>query len=441
MSQQLMKTQRTKLEASQKLKMRQLLSFFLPLGISASLVTLSHVIVNSTLARSVNPELIIASYAVAMSIFGVFERPALLLRHTCSALVRDRVSFRSMSIIAFYLIFGIFIVGLLISHTPLGTWLFLYVLRIDSSLLKPILQNYQILMFVTIFSGIRCLYQGVIISNMRTKWLTIGMAFRLIAMYLLSLYFIHSGQITSARVGAVIFLCGMIIEAAVSFLEGRLLARKLPERVEENNYHTKKEIFNFYRPLLYSSFIAVAVGPSINAMLGKTTDINLAIASYAIAFSLTQLVVSFFSYTHQIVINFYHINKTVVFRFTLFISLIPCILLGILSYTAVGPWFMQNLMGINEKLMVSSLQSLRVFMIMTLVFPWLDYCNGLIMLRGQTKATVWSQSSNLTITLTTLILLVWIFPGWNGMIGAAAQSLGFIGEVSVLIYVLRTTSK
>lgn len=441
MSQPLMKSQKTKIETIQKLKMSQLLSFFLPLGISASLVTISHVIINSTLARSANPELIIAGYAVAMSIFGVLERPAVLLRHTCSAIVRDRVSFRSMYTIAFYLISSILVLGLLIAHTPLGEWLFLYVLRIDSTLLEPILQNYQILMFVTIFSGIRCLYQGVIISNMRTKWLTIGMTVRLVAMYLLSLYFINSGQITDARVGAIIFLFGMMIEAAISFMEGRLLAKKLPERIEEHEYHTKKEIFNFYRPLLYSSFIAVAIGPSINAILGKTTDINLAIASYAIALSLTQLVISFFSYTHQIVLNFYRIDKTVVFRFTLLVSFIPCILLGVLSYTALGPWFMQTVMGVNESLMVSSLQALRVFMIMTLVFPWLDYCNGLIMLRGQTKATVWSQSSNLTITLITLILLVSISPSWNGMIGAAAQSLGFLGEISVLIYVLKTSSK
>ncbi|UUZ93867.1 hypothetical protein LJK87_04030 [Paenibacillus sp. P25] len=42
---------------------RRLLAFFIPLGISASLVTISHVIINSTLARSAHPEIIIASYA------------------------------------------------------------------------------------------------------------------------------------------------------------------------------------------------------------------------------------------------------------------------------------------------------------------------------------------------------------------------------------------
>lgn len=79
---------------------RQLLSFFIPLGISSALVTISHVIINSTLARSAHPEFIIASYALPMSILGITERPAVLLRQTCSALVRDRVSFRAMSLVS-----------------------------------------------------------------------------------------------------------------------------------------------------------------------------------------------------------------------------------------------------------------------------------------------------------------------------------------------------
>ncbi|MEX2415626.1 MAG: multi antimicrobial extrusion protein MatE, partial [Paenibacillaceae bacterium] len=79
------------------LSMRQLLIFFAPLGISSLLITVSHLIINSTLARSSDPELIIASYAIALTLLGLIERPAILLRHTCSALVRDHISFRALS--------------------------------------------------------------------------------------------------------------------------------------------------------------------------------------------------------------------------------------------------------------------------------------------------------------------------------------------------------
>lgn len=425
-------------QIEQQLKMSRLLSFFIPLGISSSLVTISHVIINSTLARAPEPELVIASYAIAMSVFGVTERSSVLLRNTSSALVRDRLSFRSLYGMTMYLIGAIILIGLIISYTPVGVWLFKYVLATEDSLLRPVIQNYQILMFVTIFSCLRGIYHGVIITNMRTKWLTIGMVLRLGVMYGVASYFIYSNKITDARVGAIIFLVGMIVEASVSMFEGTSLARKLPERIEHYEYHTKRAIFKFYRPLMYSAFISVAVGPAINAMLGKTTDIKLAIASFALAGSVNQLVISFFSYIHQIVLNFFRVDKRTVLRFTVIVSLIPSILLGILSYTPLGPWFMQTIMGVSEPLMIASIQTLRVFMIMSLVFPWLDFCNGLILLLGQTKVTVFSQSANLSMTLIVLIICAILTPGWNGAIGALAQSLGLLAELCVLIYVLRS---
>jgi progressive ankylosis protein len=420
---------------------KQLIYFFLPLGLSATLVTLSHVIINSTLARSVNPELIIASYALPMSLLALTERPAVLLRQTCSALVRDRISFRSMAAVSSYVFICMLLLGAFIAFTPIGKWVFQHIFGVEAQLLGPIIDVYRILMFVSIFSGLRCLFHGIIIFNMRTKWLTIGMFIRLVAMYMLSLYFIHKGPIESGQVGAIIFLVGMMIEASVSVWEGRSLLRKvIPEKAPGHPIETKGQILAFYRPLLVSSLIAIIVGPAINAMLGKTVNIHLAIASFAIAGSLTQLVQSFFSYIHQIVLNFYPKDPAVVKRFSLSIALIPGVLISILGYTSLGPWFMMHVMGVNDELMQASLRTLRVLMILTLVFPCLDFMNGIIMLRGQTKVMIKSQSMNVIVTLTTLIICVIYTPGWNGAIGALAQSFGSLSELCVVLYVLKVSS-
>jgi progressive ankylosis protein len=427
--------------AHQRITFRQLLAFFLPLGISASLVTISHVIINSTLARSAHPEIIIASYALPMSILGITERPAVLLRQTCSALVRDRISFRAMSVVSLYVLGSIFAMGMIISYSPLGAWLFTGVFGADESMLAPMMDVFRILMFVSIFSGIRCLFHGIIISNMRTKWLTIGMGIRLVAMYLVSLYFIKTG-VTSGRVGAIIFLVGMVIEAAVSFWEGRsLLKQHIPEKKPGHTIDQPGQIFAFYKPLLYSSVIAIIVPPSINAFLGMTDGIQLSIAAFAIAASLTNLVTSFFSYVHQIVLNFYRKDAAIVIRFALMVSCLPTLLLALLSYTYAGPWFMEHVMGINERLMNASLSTLRVFMLFTLIFPWLDFGNGMLMLRRQTKTMVWSQAANVCTTLVALLVCVLLTPGWNSVIGALAQSLGLAAEAAVVWLVLRAAKR
>lgn len=427
--------------SKQKVKMSQLLSFFLPLGFSSTLVTISHVIINSTLARAPNPEFIIASYAIPLSFAMLTERPVILLRQTCSALVRDRVSFRALANMSLYIFSSIMLLCLLVAYTPLGEWVFRYLFGVDDSLIQPIIEVYRVLMFVAIFSGIRGLYQGIIISNMRTKWLTIGMIARLAAMYALSLYFIHIGFITGI-VGAIIFLVGMIIEAGMAVWEGRKLLREvIPEKKADHPITSKKPIFQFYRPLLFSSFFSAIIGPAINAMLGKTVNIELAIASFAVASSVNMLVLSFFLYLHQIVLNFYRKDAQASKRFVFTVAWIPGILSCMLGYTAVGPFILTNVMGVSGELLTASLHTLRVITIYSFIFPWIDICNGYIMLIGQTKAMFRSQAMNVITTVSVLLLLVFVTPGWNGMIGAMAQSLGVLAELIVLLLFIRSLKK
>ncbi|MGM0879890.1 MAG: multi antimicrobial extrusion protein MatE [Bacillota bacterium] len=416
--------------------MRKLWSFFLPLGISASLVTISHVIINSTLSRSADPERIIASYAVAMSLLAITERPAVLLRQTSSTLVRDKRSFHSTLAVAQLVFASIMMLGFIISYTPLGSFIFKDVFGVTKDNVQAVILVYKVLMFVSLFSGIRCFYQGVIIYNLRTKWLTIGMVIRLAGMYTLSLYFIHTG-VTSGVVGAVIFLFGMMIEAAVSFLEGRLLVRKMPVKLENHAIESKRHVFTFYRPLLFSSFISVWIGPAINAILGKTWDAQLAISSFAIAASLVMLLSSFFSYFHQIVINFYRIDPAAVRSFILMLGFVPALLLGLIAFTPVGVFLLEHVIGVHGRLQLESIRVLQGFVLFALVMPWLDVMNGLVLVRGQTKLIIGSQIANFSFTFTTLFVCIGIAPEWNGTIGAWAQSIGMTAELIFVALALR----
>lgn len=419
----------------------QMFAFFIPLGLSSSLVTVSHVIINGTLTRSADPELVVSSYAVAMSLLGITEKPAVLLRQTCSALVRDRISFRAISLVAVYLLAGIMLLGGLVSYTALGRFIFGTLFGAEGEQVGPIVHVYRVLMFVSIFSGIRCLFHGIIIYNKRTLWLTVGMVIRLAGMYALSQYYIARG-VDSGQVGAVIFLLGMVIEAAVAVWEGAKLYRKqLPEKKPDHPYEKPSQVFTFYRPLLFSSFIAVIIGPAINITLGQTPESARSIAAFALAASVCQLVLSFFSYLHQIVLNFYRIDAGKVKRFALLLAFLPTILLGLLSFTPLGAWLMTHPLGAKAQLLEESLHTLRYFMLMTAVFTWLDYSNGLLMLRGQTKVMIWSQTCNVITVIVTLAVCLMAAPGLNSRIGVLAQSLGLAAELAVVVWVLRSAAR
>ena len=94
-------------------------------------------------------------------------------------------------------------------------------------------------------------------------------------------------------------------------------------------------------------------------------------------------------------------------------------------------------MGVKGQLLDESLQTLQIFMIMALVFPFVDFFNGFLMLQRQTKVTIVSQSTNLIITVIVLFLGVKFNAGWNGSIGALAQSVGLLAELIVVASIVK----
>ena len=423
--------------AGERVTLRKILAFFIPLGLSASLVSLSHVIINGTLARALHPEATIAAYSIAMSVFIITERPAVFLRQTCSALAGDRGAFRAVGMVAVYILLFTLGFGLLLSFTPAGEWLFQTLFNAGDDLLPGVIGSYRILIYVTVFSAIRCLFHGIIIRNMQTKWLTIGMIVRLAVMYAVSQVVIHSDYAIDGRAGAVIFLSGMLVEAIVSAWEWRAILRRMPRKLPESTIRGARDVFPFYRPLLVTSFLSVILGPSINAMLGKTTDIVLAIASYAIALSMTNIVTSFFTYVHQIVLNFYTRDARMVRRFAYVFNLLPAAIIATLAFTPLGEWVVRAIVGSEGQLLDESLRVLRVFVLFALIFPWVDFGNGLVLLNKKTRLMAFSQLGNVAVTIAALIVTVALAPAWNGMVGALAQSLGIAGELAVLLILLR----
>ncbi|MBS4220793.1 multi antimicrobial extrusion protein MatE [Bacillus sp. FJAT-49711] len=420
-----------------KVAFRTLFYFFIPLGISASLVTISHVIINSTLARAANPAVVIASYSVAMSLFAIFERCAVILRQTCATLVRDRHSFKLVSQLTIFILSAILLLSFIIAYSPIGELFFLHVMGVKDHMLGPTLSVYKVLMFVTIFSGIRCLFQGIIISNLRTKWLTIGMVIRLLVMAGLSWIIIQKGWVNHGYIGAYIFLAGMVIEALVSFIEGRQLVKKMPAKKENHHIVSHSQVRKFYLPLLMASLIAVIISPATNAVLGSSGKAEIAIASYAVAFSVLNLLLSFSTYFHQIVINFYDQDTKMVIRFSFIFSFVPSLLLLGIAYTPIGVWGLQHIMGVSGELLDQSLIALKFFIIFALCFPWLDFINGVLMLKGQTKVLQFSQAGNVFMTIAVLLFLLFVMPNGGGLIGSIAQSVGVMTETIIAYIFMR----
>ncbi|MEX2104140.1 MAG: multi antimicrobial extrusion protein MatE, partial [Bacilli bacterium] len=165
----------------------------------------------------------------------------------------------------------------------------------------------------------------------------------------------------------------MAIECYISIFAGHRLVRKLPARKPDYWVTRKRHLFRFYYPLLISAFIGVIIGPLINAMLGKTSDLALSIASYAVAGGIANLILSIVAFSHQIVLNYYSEDRGLVLRFTIMLSLLPLMVFATVNFTPFGEWVLTNWLGINERLLSPTLACLRVFMLLGVVYPWLEF--------------------------------------------------------------------
>jgi hypothetical protein len=276
----------------------------------------------------------------------------------------------------------------------------------------------------------------MIINKLETKWLTIGVIIRLVGMFAVALYMNLSNHANSSTAGAIIFLTGMCIECFISVWRGNLIVKE--NKKETETTLRQKEISAFYFPLVfYLSFQTILI-PIIYAFLGKIQDVHMGIASFALAFSITNLILSFFMYTHQIVLQFYEKNKRTVLKCVMVFSIVPSVFLAILCFTSAGPWFMRTVLGADMELAAESLDVLKFFIIKTLVFPWVDYFGGILMLQKSTKSLLKPQIFNMIAVVLVIIPLVNLDPGLNGKSGAIAASTGeLIGLLGVYSVVTR----
>ncbi|MEI3605223.1 multi antimicrobial extrusion protein MatE [Pseudogracilibacillus sp. SE30717A] len=423
------------MQQNDRLTYKQLSAFFIPLGVSASLTSITHVIINGTLSRGEDAAFIIACYAVAMSVFGIIERPMIVFRQASSTLVNDRKSFKTLSIFFLYILAGIMVISAIIIFTTLGDWMYIQLFNATPDMLKAISITFQVLIIVIIFSGIRGLYQGIIIQKLATNWLTIGVIVRLLAMFLLAFLFVVFDYITSVS-GAYIFLLGMIIECVVSVFKANSLL-KTDFANENTDQLSQREISTFYFPLVCYFMLQTLLIPIIYILLAKSSDIEMSIASFALAFSITNLMLSFFMYAHQLVLQFYQIDKKKVITFFIISSIIPTLLLCVICYTSFGMIFMQNIMGADETLAITTIAVLKFFIIKTLIFPFVDFLNGFLMLSRQTNRMLLAQVGNLIFVVISLIIFVRLWPDLNGINGSIAASIGEIAGfliVGIIVY-------
>lgn len=404
-----------------------LLRFYLPLAVTWMLMMFTHTIISAGLARTVDPTVSTAAYAVALSLGAIFEAPLVMLRQTGMALISSKQSFQVVRRIAGITLLIFMAIVVAIGYVPtLGRFVFQDILGVADELLAATITAFRVTMLLPIASGLRCLYQSLILINKRTTYISTGMFIRLGYMIVLIYCFANFQWVVGPLVGAIAIVSGIFIEGLNAYWFGRNLIPKGKKTI------TPRAAWSFYLPLVASSLFVAMGKPFINAGLARMPDAAISLAAFSVASSFAWVLISPSQNVHQVTMVFGRdpADRPLVRKFAATVAVISTVALLAVSFSPLGQWLLDSLIQVPAELIEPTLWGIRTLAFFPLIICWLEYNTGLLLLTQATRLVSLGKTLNLLTTIAFVLTLAPLVPG--AIAAPLAQLVGFASEGAVL---------
>lgn len=413
---------------------RQMAAFFLPLALTSLIMSLSHTVVNAGVARTPQPEIALAAYALARSIVRIIENPMFMVRQTVVSLTRDYHSFIRVKRFMYIMAWAITALLALMAFTPLGYYGFRYVIGASRPVAEQSHLALTVLFLLPLTTVWRNVYHGVAIISRQTILVPQTSVLRLGLMAAIVFTLAYTTELPGALSASIAFIGAFGIEAAVMRWRARPLledTRYIP--LEKNgDVLTNRRIFLFFFPLIATTAMATAFGPMINVGLARSFRPEIALAAYAVGNALSRLFIAPLNMMHQTTLAFVNVDVPETFRatrkFIIFFSLLGAALLGLIGFSPAGTWLLATAIGVSGEVAASARLVLQVMALMPLALGWREYLWGILMQQQKTRLIGSGKGLNLAVLVVVLAALLWDGRVDPAAAGAWAMVIGEIGE-------------
>lgn len=418
-----------------RLRIRGILRFHIPLGITNVLMASSHSIVNSGLARTDRPEIALAAYALGHTVGNLFCSPLWGTREMLISFGTDRRSLRS-GLLATAAITGIVLAAItLLGYSGVGHFVFVTVFGAREILLPEILGVVRLCVTLPFIYSIRSWAQAALMSSRKTEHMTVAMISRLGSMLVMAAVLPGLGILTSTMVGAVIWIAGMAVETLVCAGFALRLKGLVPEVGADGRSADVRDCFVFLGPMILNGFLGSLVMPVINAGLARTDDPERNLAVFQVAWNLAWAFCSFVHMTvRQTVLVFLRNLQwmRVLRRFTRWLQYANSTLLVLILLTRLSDWLLVDIIGLEPALLPDA----RTVMMLFVFYPYLsglvDFKSGVALYARKTGVICGARIVDLAVLSGTVFLLTLVVPAWGAVIGALAMMTGISSNYGAL---------
>ena len=417
-------------EAEPRLRVRQILAFWLPLAATWLMMALEGPYITAIVARLPDAAFNLAAYGIAFSLAWVVEAPVMMVLTASNALVRCRESLHALRRFAYALNAVLTLVLATLALPPVFGGLARFMnLPPDIARLAHLATTVVLPWPAAI--GYRRFYQGLLVRAGLTRRVAYGTVVRLAVMSVVAAVLAARSSLPGAMIGTLSLSVGVVSEAAAS----RWMARHVVRRLEATPAApgqpplTTDAIVRFYFPLAITSVLSLITLPMITFFMshGRRPIESLAVLPVVNAF-----VFLFRSgaFAHQEVVvaltGARRDHEPEIRRVTRILGGLASGGLALVALTPLADAWFEKVAGLTPGLAAFAIVPVRVM----LFLPALEYLlacqRGLLILTRRTRiVTAGTAIEALGIALALAVCI-----GPLGLVGALAAAIAMmVGRV------------
>lgn len=384
---------------------RELFRLFLPLALSGVFFPLAAPIVNAALARTADPEVALAAYAVGRGLSNALVSPLFSLRQVTTALARDQrilATIRRWSALlavgATGVLFAVFLptVYRLVVPGLMG------IPERIAAVAWPVLGVLALSPLMVVGRGY---YQGVLVRYDRSGPIGTGALLYVLGTALLLVLGTAFTAIEGALLAALALLGGQVLYMAVVWPPCRQVIRRLvpaQDRDLRPDQLGGRYLLGFYWPLALATVLLSLSEPLLQAGMARLPQAGLALAAYPVCTALSWLAGVPLWNAQQLAIAQIRDRPSFVAvrRFILSASLVLTGAMLLMALPPLSGWIFGGLMGLSGPIEELALLGFRLLVPMPLLMGGRSLYHGVLISQD---ATVHARTGAL-VRATVLVL-------------------------------------
>jgi len=414
--------------AKSNISVKNVFLFWLPLAATWLMMAFEGPFLAAIIARLAAPEPNLAAFGVGYAIALFAEAPVIMLMTTSTAMVKNRPTYYKIRNFSFAVCLAVTGSLLLVIWNPVFSTLVIDWIALPLPIADLVWWALVVLIPWPAAIGYRRFYQGLLISNGRTRLVAYGTVLRLAGMSSTGLLLYKYSSLPGVLVAAAALSIGVIIEAAGS----RIMAAKCIQEILHKSPDDDDPldidytyIIHFYWPLAMTSALGMGLHPVVVFYLGQS---KMAIASLAVLPVVNSLVFVF----RSMGLAYQEVGIALMGKakqglpalktFTILLGLGTIACLGIIAFTPLSAVWYQHISSLPAELARIAIVPTQILALLPGLSVLLSFQRAIVVQLHQTRLITIATALEVISVIVILQLLI----RFTSFTGVTAAALSFV---------------